>query len=71
MLTRPVNLAGLPALAIPSGTSSEGLPLGTQLIGGPGSEGLLLETGALLERLDVRFRVQTAPWPPPDSPNEG
>jgi aspartyl-tRNA(Asn)/glutamyl-tRNA(Gln) amidotransferase subunit A len=46
LLTRPVNLAGLPALAFPSGFSAQGIPLGVQLIGRPGDEGSLLALGA-------------------------
>jgi aspartyl-tRNA(Asn)/glutamyl-tRNA(Gln) amidotransferase subunit A len=41
-LTRPINLAGLPAVAFPVGFSEEALPLGAQLVGRPGAEGLLL-----------------------------
>ncbi len=41
-LTAPVNIAGLPAVAFPAGTSAEGLPLGAQLIGRPWSEEVLL-----------------------------
>src|SRR5699024_5167942 len=33
MLTVPVNLAGLPALSVPSGYTDAGLPLGLQIIG--------------------------------------
>jgi len=47
-LTAPVNLAGLPALSVPVPTS-RGLPAGLQLIGPPGSEELLLATGAVIE----------------------
>jgi amidase len=44
----PVNLAGLPALAIPAPTAGP-LPGGVQLVGPARSEALLLATGALLE----------------------
>lgn len=46
--TAPVNLAGLPALALPV-PSAGPLPAGLQLIGPPGSEGLLLTTAARIE----------------------
>lgn len=38
MFTLPANIAGLPAVAFPIGSSSEGLPMGAQLIGRPWSE---------------------------------
>jgi len=47
-LTAPVNLAGLPALALPIPTSHR-LPGSLQLVGAHGSEELLLATGAVLE----------------------
>jgi amidase len=47
-LTRAVNLAGLPALALPVPTGRR-LPAGLQLIGGPNAEALLLATGAMIE----------------------
>jgi amidase len=47
-LTSPVNLAGLPALALPVPTGKR-LPASLQLIGGPSAEALLLATGAAIE----------------------
>jgi aspartyl-tRNA(Asn)/glutamyl-tRNA(Gln) amidotransferase subunit A len=41
-LTVPVNEAGLPSLAFPVGRSTEGLPLGAQLIGAPYDEETVL-----------------------------
>lgn len=45
-LTRPVNEALLPALAFPVGTSSEGMPIGAQLIGPAWSESWLCSLGS-------------------------
>ena len=64
-MTRPVSLSGLPALAIPSGLSGDGLPLGVQLIAGRRRERLLLESAAMLAEADSRFRPMRAPYPPP------
>jgi aspartyl-tRNA(Asn)/glutamyl-tRNA(Gln) amidotransferase subunit A len=36
--TRPFNLLGLPAVSIPCGFTSKGLPIGMQIIGRPGDE---------------------------------
>jgi len=49
-MTMPVNLAGLPALSIPVGYSSEGLPMGAQLIGKRFSEPLICAVGAAYQR---------------------
>jgi aspartyl-tRNA(Asn)/glutamyl-tRNA(Gln) amidotransferase subunit A len=48
-LTVAANLAGIPALSIPCGRNAAGLPLGLQIWGRPGSEGLLLDTAVALE----------------------
>ena len=44
-----VNAAGLPALALPCAPSSEGLPIGMQLIGRYGADEQLLTLGATYE----------------------
>jgi amidase len=46
--TNAVNFAGFPALALPV-PSEHTLPASLQLIGPPGSEELLLATGAVIE----------------------
>jgi Asp-tRNA(Asn)/Glu-tRNA(Gln) amidotransferase A subunit family amidase len=52
--TWPFNLTGQPAVSIPCGWTKEGLPMGLQLVGRRGEEGLLLRVAATLEAL--------APW---------
>jgi aspartyl-tRNA(Asn)/glutamyl-tRNA(Gln) amidotransferase subunit A len=49
-LTRPGNLTGLPNVSTPCGFTSEGLPVGMQLIGRPFGEGDLLEIAQIYER---------------------
>ncbi|WDH85296.1 amidase [Paenibacillus urinalis] len=44
------NLWGLPALSLPAGLSSEGLPIGLQLTGRRGDDELVLAAGSLFER---------------------
>ena len=48
-LTRPFNVLGWPALALPCGFSNAGMPVGLQLVGPPQQEDSLLQTGAALE----------------------
>jgi aspartyl-tRNA(Asn)/glutamyl-tRNA(Gln) amidotransferase subunit A len=43
------NLAGLPALSLPSGVSAAGLPVAVQLVGRRGSEATLLALAAKLD----------------------
>jgi len=47
--TVPVNIAGLPALSLPCGKTSSGLPIGMQLIGKALSEKLLYKTAFAFE----------------------
>lgn len=47
-----VNAAGLPGLALPAQPSTQGLPIGIQLIGPYGQDDLLLDLGAAYEALD-------------------
>jgi aspartyl-tRNA(Asn)/glutamyl-tRNA(Gln) amidotransferase subunit A len=59
--TRFVNYLGLPALAVPAGFDSGGMPVGLQLIGRPGSEAFLLQIAMRLqERTDWHGRVPLA-----------
>jgi aspartyl-tRNA(Asn)/glutamyl-tRNA(Gln) amidotransferase subunit A len=48
--TVSANLAGIPAISIPCGLSSEGLPIGTQLVGKHWSEDVLLNLGNIYEK---------------------
>lgn len=48
-LVRGVNLLGYPALSMPCGLSSTGLPIGLQIVGPPFEEALVLRIGAALE----------------------
>src|SRR5690606_36699159 len=48
IFTVTVNMAGLPGLAVPAGLSSEGLPLGLQLIGRPFDETTLFAAGSAI-----------------------
>jgi aspartyl-tRNA(Asn)/glutamyl-tRNA(Gln) amidotransferase subunit A len=50
-LTRPINVLGWPAVAMPCGRTTEGLPLGMQLIGPWGKDESLVGWAARLEEL--------------------
>ncbi|MFA9380114.1 MAG: Asp-tRNA(Asn)/Glu-tRNA(Gln) amidotransferase subunit GatA [Acetanaerobacterium sp.] len=50
--TVPINIAGLPAVSIPCGSDSKGLPVGMQIIGPKFSEELLFEVAALFEGIN-------------------
>lgn len=50
------NVAGLPALSLPSGTSTDGLPVGVQLIGLPGHEAALFARARALDAALSAYR---------------
>jgi len=49
IFTVTVNMAGLPGMSVPAGLSSEGTPLGLQLIGKPFDEETLFRVGRVIE----------------------
>ena len=48
--THPFNLSGNPAITLPAGFSSDGLPIAIQLVGRRGEDALLLRAAALFEQ---------------------
>ena len=52
--TWPFNLTGQPAISIPGGWTKNALPIGLQLVGRRGEDGLLLRVAAAIEEM--------APW---------
>jgi len=50
LLTIPANLAGLPAISVPCGFDSAGLPIGVQLIGNVLQESRLLQVAHQYEQ---------------------
>ncbi len=55
VFTVTVNMAGLPAIAVPAGESANGLPLGLQLIGQPFGEEMLFSAGEVIEKAAGTF----------------
>jgi aspartyl-tRNA(Asn)/glutamyl-tRNA(Gln) amidotransferase subunit A len=59
IFTVTVNMAGLPGMSVPAGLSSEGTPLGLQLIGKPFDEETLFRVGRVIEEAaDALFKPQ-------------
>jgi Asp-tRNA(Asn)/Glu-tRNA(Gln) amidotransferase A subunit family amidase len=54
-LTIPANLSGYPAISIPAGLSSTGLPIGLQAYARRHEDALLLDLAQVMER--------ARPWP--------
>jgi amidase len=75
-LTWPWNVLGWPSINVPAGFTSEGLPIGVQLMGPANSEGLLISLAAELEAVCGWSTKQPAIWwnagtdvpPAPSSP---
>ena len=61
VFTVTVNMAGLPGLVAPAGRSSDGLPLGLQLIGRPFDEKTLFALGEAIEQAAGRMTLPD-PW---------
>ena len=57
----PASLAGLPAMSVPSGLDSSGLPLGLQLIGKPFDEQGVLNAGLAIEAR-ANFSARPGKW---------
>ena len=71
-LTRPVSLTGLPALAVPCGFTSTGLPASMQLIGRAWEESTVLRIGHAYEQAagwhTHRPPLEARPVPQPPAP---
>jgi aspartyl-tRNA(Asn)/glutamyl-tRNA(Gln) amidotransferase subunit A len=59
-LNRPANITGLPSLTLPCGFTSEGLPVGLQLIGRAFGEAQLLQIARLYEQSSHQKNVPPA-----------
>jgi aspartyl-tRNA(Asn)/glutamyl-tRNA(Gln) amidotransferase subunit A len=62
VFTVPASLAGLPAMSIPAGLTSDGLPLGLQLIGRPLDEMGVLDAAFALEQRAAFTAAPTRWW---------
>ena len=78
IFTVTVNMAGLPGMSVPAGLSSQGTPLGLQLIGKPFDEATLFRAGQAIEDAAGRFSVPERWWaasttakPPADKAKAG
>lgn len=62
IMTVTVNMAGLPGISVPAGLSSEGTPLGLQLIAKPFDEETLIAAGQVIEDAAGRFPAPDGWW---------
>jgi amidase len=61
-VTWPWNLLGWPSINVPAGFTSDGLPIGVQLMGPANSEPLLISLAAALEAINGWAMKQPEPW---------
>ncbi len=61
VFTVPINLAGVPAISVPAGLNSAGLPLGLQLIGRPFDEATLLRVARSIEQA-ADYKAMPEAW---------
>ena len=61
-VTWPWNLLGWPSINIPAGFTSDGLPIGVQLMGPADSEPMLISLAAALEGVNGWMAKQPEPW---------
>ena len=57
----PANETGLPAISLPAGFDTDGLPIGVQLYGNFTREDLLLATAAQVERARPEWFCRVPP----------
>ena len=62
VFTVTANMSGLPGIAVPAGTTANGLPLGLQLIGKPFDESMLFRTAQVIEDAAGRFAPDKWWW---------
>ncbi len=62
VFTVTVNMAGLPGIAVPAGLSSEGLPLGLQLIGRAFDEETLFSVASVIEKAAPKVGAPPRWW---------
>jgi aspartyl-tRNA(Asn)/glutamyl-tRNA(Gln) amidotransferase subunit A len=58
--TMLANIAGLPAIALPGGWTTDGLPIGIQLVGRPGAEQALIDFAIQLDATARAYRFPSA-----------
>lgn len=69
-VTWPWNLLGWPSINVPAGFTSDGLPIGVQLMGPANSEPLLISLAAELEAINGWVMKQPQAWWAPSSTEE-